>query len=255
MRAIRRTVCLLLVLVCPGLSSFCALEQAPRATTRPSLVLWAWERPEDLRFIDPARVGVAFLARTIRLAGARVSIAPRVQSLDTPKGTWLVAVARIKSDQDRAPLLNDSQRHAVADALVKMAELPGLAGIQIDFDAVASERPFYAAVVKEVRERMPASRLLSITALAGWCWFDDWIRDLPVDEAVPMLFRMGPESAGILRRIQQGEEFPVTRCQECLGISTDEMIARVPRGKRIYVFHPRSWTPDALAAFSKEIDK
>ena len=33
----------------------------------PLLVLWAWERPEDLRFLDPIRVGVAFLAATVRL--------------------------------------------------------------------------------------------------------------------------------------------------------------------------------------------
>ncbi|HKX29107.1 MAG TPA: hypothetical protein VJ302_15540, partial [Blastocatellia bacterium] len=33
----------------------------------PRIVLWAWERPENLEFIDPGRIGVAFLARTIRL--------------------------------------------------------------------------------------------------------------------------------------------------------------------------------------------
>jgi hypothetical protein len=39
----------------------------------PSVVLWAWEQPQDLRDIDPARVGVASLARTLTLSGDRVS--------------------------------------------------------------------------------------------------------------------------------------------------------------------------------------
>ena len=33
----------------------------------PNLVLWVWERPEDLRFIDPARYGIALLVGTIHL--------------------------------------------------------------------------------------------------------------------------------------------------------------------------------------------
>src|SRR4051794_13626594 len=33
----------------------------------PQKVLWAWERPEDLRFADPKEFAVAFLAQTIFL--------------------------------------------------------------------------------------------------------------------------------------------------------------------------------------------
>lgn len=33
----------------------------------PKLILWAWERPEDLRFIVPGATGVAFLASTITI--------------------------------------------------------------------------------------------------------------------------------------------------------------------------------------------
>ena len=37
------------------------------AKPSPQLILWAWERPTDLRFIDAKRVGVAFLAKSILL--------------------------------------------------------------------------------------------------------------------------------------------------------------------------------------------
>jgi hypothetical protein len=46
---------------------FIRSEQLPRRNRNrmksiPSFVLWAWERPEDLRFINPHDMGVAFLA-------------------------------------------------------------------------------------------------------------------------------------------------------------------------------------------------
>src|SRR5690349_7403603 len=53
----------------------------------PKIILWAWERPTDLRFINPAKVGVALLARTISLRGAKVSVQPRLQPLNLPAHT------------------------------------------------------------------------------------------------------------------------------------------------------------------------
>ena len=46
----------------------------------PRVVLWAWERPVDLRFIDPRKAGVAFLARTIHLRGNEAVVRERLQS-------------------------------------------------------------------------------------------------------------------------------------------------------------------------------
>jgi hypothetical protein len=33
----------------------------------PRIILWAWEHPEDLEFLDPNHFGVAFLAQTLTL--------------------------------------------------------------------------------------------------------------------------------------------------------------------------------------------
>ena len=43
----------------------------PRTPER-AVILWAWERPEDLSFINPEKVGVAFLAKTIYLRASRI---------------------------------------------------------------------------------------------------------------------------------------------------------------------------------------
>src|ERR1700687_5689350 len=65
----------------------------------PRVILWAWERPVDLRFINPQETGVAFLARTIQLRAREVVVRPRLQPLDLPKGTRVIAVARVESNQ------------------------------------------------------------------------------------------------------------------------------------------------------------
>jgi hypothetical protein len=65
------------------------MAQAPR------LLLWAWERPEDLRFIDSDHVGVAFLAGTIRLRAGATDYRPRLQPLRVSSQAKLVAVIRI----------------------------------------------------------------------------------------------------------------------------------------------------------------
>src|SRR4051812_42407494 len=47
----------------------------------PQKILWAWERPENLEFIDTKKFGVAFLAQTIELAEDKVINHPRRQPL------------------------------------------------------------------------------------------------------------------------------------------------------------------------------
>src|SRR4030088_1321214 len=77
-----------------------------RSDQMPNLVLWAWERPVDLRFINPRETGVAFLARTIHLRANEVVIRPRLQPLDLPEGTKVIAVARVETDRRTKPDLS-----------------------------------------------------------------------------------------------------------------------------------------------------
>src|SRR5580692_4407866 len=76
----------------------CSVAPHTQRVTAPGLILWAWERPEDLRFIDPATTGVAYLAATatIRSDGA-VHFRFRQQPLATPPGAIRIAVVRIES--------------------------------------------------------------------------------------------------------------------------------------------------------------
>ncbi len=220
----------------------------PGGTTAgpPRVVLWAWERPEILDFIDPREVGMAFLARTLHLRGRDLVVRPRLQPLSVPPGTALTAVIRIESDRSEAPAFSPGQRQKTIAAVIPVAGLPNIPSIQIDFEARASERPFLRDLLADLRRHLPAAMPLSMTALASWCLHDDWLAGLPVDEAVPMLFRMGPEGPDVLRHLAAGRDFRPALCRHSLGVSTDETMPRIPLGRRAYVFHPKPWSLSAM---------
>ena len=202
----------------------------------PRVMLWAWERPEDLRFVKPGAAGIAFLARTVWLDGDNVSARPRLQPLRDTPGTPLMAVVRLESAGRGLP-----PREPVIREITDAARVPGIRALQIDFDARQSERAWYAALLGDLRKTLPPSLPLTITALESWCDQDGWIRNLPVADASPMLFRMG---AG--ERVPN--DFSVPLCRSSIGIGTDEMPVRVPRGRRLYFFYPRAWNRQAYEA-------
>lgn len=223
------------------------------ASLRP-VILWAWERPEKLDYLDPQKASVAFLAKTIYLRADEVVCRPRLQPLAVPPGAAVIAVARIesariRSHRDETPTLSARQMEDAAAEIAELGSLPNVVMVQVDFDATTTERSFYRALLNELRARLPPSTLLSITALASWCKGDNWLADLPIDEAVPMLFRMGVERKQFLAQLAAGEGFNAKPCQASAGISRDEPIAQLPMGQqiqRVYVFNPKSWSPEEV---------
>jgi hypothetical protein len=193
-------------------------------------VLWAWERPEDLQFIDPQHTAVAVLTRTIGWTGGQMRTWPRMHPLRVPPGTHIMAVVRLESHGATPP------GDAVANEILRDAARPNVEAMQIDFDARASERQWYASLLRSLRARLRPGMPLTITALASWCESDAWVRNLPIDAGVPMLFRMG---AG---EYWDGREFRPAVCRSSVGVSLDEPRANLPRGRRMFVFNPRPWT-------------
>ena len=248
----------------------------------PRVMLWAWERPEDFTAIG-GDYGVAFLSKTIYLtretnagkqeSGENVRVRARMQPLSVNPGTPLMAVVRIEAPAglrssayssevgaDKRPRYSEKQVERVAEEIGSAANLAGVTGVQIDYDAAASEHEFYRRLLVETRRRLPAATRFTITALATWCTGDRWLEELPdgtIDEAVPMVFHMGPGGSEVVRQLQRGEEFPVASCRNSIGVSTNEPLSRdILAGKfgrnfggekRTYVFSPRSWTSEMLS--------
>jgi Protein of unknown function (DUF3142) len=232
-----------------------SFPSADRMAGLPRIILWAWERPEDLSFTNPREVGVAFLAGTLYLRNEKVIARPRFQPLSVSPETSLIAVVRIESDRAAPPLLSPQQRERTASAIAEVARGRAVAAVQIDFDARQSERAFYRDLLVDLRRGLPASVSLSITALASWCIYDDWLATLPVDEAVPMLFRMGVDHNQVAQYLKAGGDFRPALCRHSLGISTDEPPPRLPSGRRVYVFNPRPWSPENVGRIVREVNQ
>jgi hypothetical protein len=224
--------------------SAAAPASSPRLARIPPLVLWAWERPEDLRNLD-ARVGIAFLSQTITLADGSMRIAPRRQRLRVAPAHALIAVTRIESPAPPAAL-DDEHLAAAAQAVAATALLPQVVGVQVDFDAVRSERPLYADLLRRVRARLGHGVPLSITALASWCAGDRWLAALDADEAVAMMFRLGPVNEPY-RAIASSRAAAADECG-AVGVSLDEPMPLRREGRRVYVFNPAPWTMAAIDA-------
>jgi hypothetical protein len=250
-RVMSLLVCLLMV--APIRSEQSQPRHGEQLRGLPQFVLWAWERPEDLRFIDPQTTAVGFLADTIHLRGDTVMARPRLQSLRVPDRAHLVAVVRIEADQDAA--LNGGQIEQTATAIAKAASLPRVMAVQVDFDATRTQRDFYRSLLLDLRRRLGPAAPISITALASWCLGDDWISSLPINEAVPMLFRMGAGTNEVVGQLSSGRDFRAPICRESLGVSSNERWASLPRGRRLYVFHNRPWTEQSELAFLREVQQ
>jgi len=238
----------LLALLCLPLHSGSTLSSvsplAIRMEKLPRHILWAWERPEDLRAIDPRTTEVAYLDQTVLIgppsAASGVIGKPRRQPLALPSGAQRIAVVRIEV----TPGANlEAAESEIIAQLLQTATTPGIAALQIDFDATRSQHVFYRHLLRDLRAQMPSDLPLSITALASWCSYDDWLRGLPIDEAVPMMFRMEPDRRRLsadLPELQIHEPL----CRTSVGISTREPWPENIAGKRLYIFPDHGWTID-----------
>lgn len=224
----------------------------------PSIVLWAWERPEDLRALDSKRIAVAFLAQTLTLKSDEVVFKPRHQPLEVSPDTKMIAVTRIESQKQTGErvALSDAQREKLIDLIMKTTTLESVSAIQIDFDAASSEREFYRSLLVDLRAKLPDNMPLSMTALASFCIGDRWLDDLPVDEAVPMIFRMGTDDRTIKSMLGAGDDFREPLCQRSYGIALDEPFQmKFEKSRRVYVFNNRPWNEKDFAALLQRIQQ
>jgi len=224
----------------------------------PRVILWAWERTEDLKSIDTNRFAVAFLAQTLVLKGDNVVLDPRHQPLDVSPETKLVAVTRIESQKQTGQrvALSEPQERRLVSLILRTRELRNVSAIQIDFDAAASERDFYRALLRDLRAKLPDNVPLSMTALASFCIGDRWLKDLTVDEAVPMIFRMGADDRTVKNLLAGGEDFREPLCQRSYGIALDEPLdVKFKPERRVYIFNDHSWTTGDIDAVKARISQ
>ena len=224
------------------------------AMPRPAIVLWAWERPEDLRFAGPD-FGVAVLAGSVVLAGQTVRVTGRRYPALTLPGQRIVGVVHVEIDRREPLVWSPVQREATIARILGLADNPRFDEIQIDFEVRASERHVLLDVLRAARLGLPAGRKLSMTALASWCDTERWLGSTSVEEVVPMLFRMGPAGENLKRRLSEGGDFADRNCRGSIGIAVDTPPYGLPPGRRVYIFNPHTWNREALDVILGDLSK
>lgn len=229
----------------------------------PPVTLWAWERDEDLSFIDPEKVKVAYFAGNIFVRGELVKFRPRVQKLVTAKGSTLMPVFRIESvlTSNKAEFPTAKTAELVARTIVdSVGKTPNFRWVQVDFDATKNEREFYITLLHELRRRLPANIKISITSLASWLLDDKWLPDGICDEAVAMMFSLGPDKDNVLARIKSTALNPGNGIDLAIGISANEkrtnqklFAANLQRSTdKLFIFNSRPWTRARYQAIINE---
>jgi len=236
------------------LAALIAITGDSVAVPRSRIVLWAWERPEDLRFAGPS-FDIAVLAGSIALSGETVAVTGRRYPALVSLGQRIVGVVHVEIDRRQPLVWSPRQREATIARILTLADNPRFAEIQIDFEVRASERQALLDVLHGVRAGLAAERKLSMTALASWCDTERWLASAPVDEIVPMLFRMGPTGENLKRRLAEGGDFAARNCRSGIGVATDTPPDRLPSGRRVYIFSPRPWSPEVLDEIVKDLGR
>ena len=216
------------------------------------LVLWAWERPEDLRFAGDG-VAVAVLAGTVLLSGEDAVARPRLQPARVSPAQTVIGTVHVEIDRRRPLAWTAAQRGTAAAAILSLMANPRFGELQVDFEVRASERGVLLDVLRDVRAGLPPGRMLSMTALASWCDTERWLGEAPVDDVVPMLFRMGPGGAALQRRLAAGGAFGDPHCGRSLGVAVDTPLAGLPDRRRIFLFDPAPWTQADLTAIRRSL--
>jgi hypothetical protein len=202
-------------------------------------MIWAWERPTDLRFLgDAPEVGVAFLASTVVIDGDHAASMPRRSPLYLDPRTYRTAVVRIERADGATIRDTEAVRAVIRREVARVLALPLVRGFQLDFDARASERAAHASFVDMIARALPDETHFSVTTLASHCFGDPFEGpsvELP-DEIVPMYFRMGADDAVVRRALRETTHPPVPACRASAGVAHDEPRPDVVATTRAYLF-------------------
>ena len=230
-------------------------QPSPVRNSLPQTMLWAWQRPEDLRFIASRSTGVAPLVGTSFLGADGIRMHRRLNPLSINEDTEVLPVIRIEVDTSAPPVFDHELVQQTVESIFNLVAVQGkVQGLQIDFDAPLSLRPFYRDLLFALRARMGPRAFLSITALASWCMEEDWLQDLPVDEVVPMLFGMGQGARSIREYLAREGHFPSGECRSAFGLVVGQPFpgGTIPNEtRRLYYFAPRAWTKEMFQLITR----
>ena len=200
---------------------------------------WVWHSsraPEHTREI-------ALLLDHMVLSGNRVDVRRRMRRLSVDGGVLVTPVVHVQSDAAAPPVLGADQTKMIVESVLAAARQSTSTWVQLDFEVVESQWPYYSELVATLRRELPPPVRLSVTALASWC-ADARLRELAADEVVPMFFRMGAAAKEYRQRLISAPERLDARCRgPAAGFAVQEAPPHevLRRYQRLYWFNFDNW--------------
>ena len=211
-------------------------------------VAWIWPDSNGPKRGDAVSYPeAAVLIESLMLRNGIAQHGGRTSSLNLPTDVRILPVIHVEVGEDEPAQFTEAQITAVLAAVRRQAGVAasGAGWLQLDFEAPARQREAYRALVTSIRQALPASVRLSVTALAHWCTQGNWLDQLPVDEVVPMLYRLGPHAGHWRDLFTKDSSSLAQRCRgSALGFATNdppslELLQRTPRP---YWFDETAWS-------------
>jgi hypothetical protein len=205
-------------------------------------------RPVASALPAPPYREAAVLVESLVLRSQGVERGGRRLPLPLPPGVKALPVVHVESATDAPDEFTPQQLQAIRSAVRRHAATAasGAGMLQLDFEAPPRQWRAYRALVALLRQTLPADLRLSITALAHWCAAPDrWLDALPVDEVVPMLYRLGAQPQFWRQRFLDGDARLAQRCRgPAMGFATQEPppAALLARTERAYWFDASAWS-------------
>lgn len=228
-----------------------SVAQAPASSSEVAAslaqgVAWIWPDSNGPRPSAGFREA-AVLVESLVLRAQGVERASRTQPLLLPPNVRIVPVLHVEAAADAPSTFTPAQRDAIVAAAKRHVELAvaGAGLLQLDFEAPARQREAYRELVATLRQALPPEVRLGVTALAHWCTQGDWLDRLPVDEVVPMLYRLGANPEEWRGRFVRNDATLARRCRgPALGFATNDPPPRalLARATRPYWFDESAWS-------------
>lgn len=229
---------------------FCSLLLAPAlaksvtaATTATADIPWIWHSsaaPADAKQI-------ALLLDHLVISSSGIKLRHRMNRLVVAPGVQVTPVVHVQVDLAAMPELGQQHTEAISKAMLAAAKRSSTGWVQLDFEAMESQKSYYLELVNSLRKSLPASIRLSVTTMAAWCSEPGLLARIKADEIVPMLFKMGSNAAQYQDRLAYHPEQLAPQCRnQAIGFSVQE--APSPevqqRYQRRYWFNYKNWHVD-----------
>lgn len=266
----RKRFSLALLVALAASAAWLSFEAGSARNLQPTkqITLWAWERKENLSYIDPKTTRVAYFAGKLYIKNECVRFRPRTHALLLPPNTNVTPTYRIETIRGQSATPAACSAAVVADAIAEDVERSarriGTRGpvneVQIDFDAAEDEREYYKSILRDLRSKLPDRTKISITALASWLLDDKWLDDGTPDKAVAMLFSMGRSKSDILAHLSAKQLDSGGKLDIAVGISANERetnralakLGVLQKAHSIYIFNSNPWTHKQCTEIIKE---